>query len=299
MAAVQTEAALLSAPWQRCVFVYGGLACNSLMADFWSDRSPLHEAAHHGRLLQMRSLIAQGFHVDALSMDRVSPLHEACLGGRAACAKFLLENGADVETVSTDGATALFNSCSSGSAACVRLVLQHGASIQPRLLASPMHEAAKRGHAECLQLLLSSGAPIDMELPLAGTPLYSACTARAAACVSLLLLSGADVHGGCGPDSPLHAAVRGGAVSVVDLLLDFGADGCRRNAEGKTPLALASASSAVRAALQTKGPGALSQLCRVRVRQSLGSRRLHRAAGLVLPLSLKDFLLYETSPSGR
>ncbi|XP_034417565.1 ankyrin repeat and SOCS box protein 11 [Cyclopterus lumpus] len=294
MAAVQTEVPLCSQPWQRPLYIYGGLACNSLMADFWSDRTPLHEAAYQGRLLQIRSLIVQGFHVDTLTMDRVSPLHEACLGGHYACAKFLLDNGANVEMVSTDGATPLFNSCSSGSAACVRLMLQRSASIHtPHLLASPVHEAAKKGHRECLELLLSYGADIDMELPVVGTPLYSACMARAAACVRLLLHSGAAVRIGCGQDSPLHAAVRGGGPNVVDILLDFGADECCRNAEGKTPLDLSSANSAVRVGLQKKGPCSLSQLCRFCIRQSLGRSRLHRASGLSLPHSMKDFLLYQ------
>uniref|UniRef100_A0A8C2YYI3 Ankyrin repeat and SOCS box containing 11 n=1 Tax=Cyclopterus lumpus TaxID=8103 RepID=A0A8C2YYI3_CYCLU len=197
----------------------------SCVSDFWSDRTPLHEAAYQGRLLQIRSLIVQGFHVDTLTMDRVSPLHEACLGGHYACAKFLLDNGAN-----------------------------RSASIHtPHLLASPVHEAAKKGHRECLELLLSYGADIDMELPVVGTPLYSACMARAAACVRLLLHSGAAVRIGCGQDSPLHAAVRGGGPNVVDILLDFGADECCRNAEGKTPLDLSSANSAVRVGLQKKG----------------------------------------------
>ncbi|XP_068591659.1 ankyrin repeat and SOCS box protein 11 [Cebidichthys violaceus] len=294
MAAVQTEVSLCLQPWQKPLYIYGGLACNSLMADFWSDRTPLHDAAYQGRLLQLRSLIVQGFHVDTLTMDRVSPLHEACLGGHYACAKFLLDNGANVETVSTDGATPLFNSCSSGSAACVRLLLQHSASIHTHYqLASPIHEAAKKGHRECLELLLSYGAHIDMELPVVGTPLYSACMARAAACVEVLLHSGADVRIGCGQDSPLHAAVRGGGANVVDLLLDFGADECCRNVEGKTPLALSSPNSAVRVALQKKGPCSLSQLCRLCIRRSLGKSRFHRASGLFLPHSMKDFLLYQ------
>lgn len=119
--------------------------------------------------------------------------------------------------MTTDGATPLFNSCSSGNVACVRLILQHSASIHTTyLLASPIHEAAKKGmhihlqeiysykgalylssyfhlssdHRECLELLLSRGAQIDLELPDVGTPLYSACVARAAACVQLLLYSG-------------------------------------------------------------------------------------------------------------
>ncbi|TWW80997.1 Ankyrin repeat and SOCS box protein 11, partial [Takifugu flavidus] len=292
MAAVQTEPSHFSQSWQRPFSIYGGLTCNSLMADSWSDRTPLHDAAYQGRLLTLRTLISQGFHVDTLTMDLVSPLHEACLGGHYACAMFLLENGANVDAVSTDGATPLFNSCSSGSAACVRVLLQHGATLNtPSLLASPIHEAAKQGHTECLDLLLSWGAHADVELPAVGTPLYSACAARAADCAMSLLHSGADVETGCGQDTPLHAAARSGGADIVDLLLDFGADRWSRNPEGKTPLDLSPPNSSVRLVLQKRGPCSLSQLCRFCIRRCLGRSRLHRASSLFLPRSIKDFLL--------
>ncbi|KAM3862390.1 ankyrin repeat and SOCS box protein 11 [Diretmus argenteus] len=285
---------LCSQPWQKPFHIYAGLACNSLMADSWSDTTPLHEAAYQGRLLNLRTLVAQGFHVDMQTLDRVTPLHEACLGGHYACAKFLLDNGANVEAVSTDGTTPLFNACSSGSAACVRLILQHSPTIHITYhLASPIHEAAKKGHKECLELLLSYGAHIDLELPAVGTPLYCACLAQATDCVERLLRSGADVRMGCGQDSPLHAAVRGGEANVVEVLMDFGADGSCRNAEGKTPLDLAAPNSTVRTALQKRGPHSLFHLCRFCIRRSLGGSRLHRASGLFLPHSLKDFLLYQ------
>ncbi|KAM4608296.1 ankyrin repeat and SOCS box protein 11 [Polymixia lowei] len=294
MADVQMETILYSEPWHRPFHIYGGLACNSLMAESWSDRTPLHDAAYQGRLLNLRTLIAQGFHVDWLTMDRVSPLHEACLGGHYACAKFLLDNGANVEAVSTDGATPLFNACRSGSAACVRLILQHSPIVPTTYYpASPIHEAAQKGHRECLELLLCYGAHIDLELPVVGTPLYSACLAQATDCVERLLHSGADVQLGCGQDSPLHAAVQGGGVTVVELLMDYGADGNCRNAEGMTPLDLSTPNSAVRTTLQKRGPCSLSQLCRFCIRRSLGRSRLHRASGLFLPHRLKDFLLYQ------
>lgn len=50
--------------------------------------------------------------------------------------------------ITTDWHTPLFNACVSGSLACVNLLLQHGASPQPKSdLASPIHEAAKRGES--------------------------------------------------------------------------------------------------------------------------------------------------------
>ncbi|KAM6934376.1 ankyrin repeat and SOCS box protein 11 [Xenentodon cancila] len=294
MAAVQTQVSSWSQPRQNPLYIYGGQACNPLMADSLSDRTPLHEAAYQGRLLHLSSLVAQGFHVDTPTMDGVSPLHEACLGGRYACAKFLLDNGANATAVTADGATPLFNSCSSGSAACLRLLLQRGASVHnSHQLASPLHEAAKKDHRECLELLLSCGAPIDMELPDLGTPLYSACRAAASGCVEVLLHSGTNVRAGCGQDRPLHAAVRWGGTKVVELLLDFGADGSCRNSEGKTPLDLSMPNSAVRFVLQKRGPCSLSQLCRFCIRQSLGRSRLHRASSLFLPLRIKDFLFYQ------
>uniref|UniRef100_A0A672ZXN9 Ankyrin repeat and SOCS box protein 11 n=1 Tax=Sphaeramia orbicularis TaxID=375764 RepID=A0A672ZXN9_9TELE len=292
MGDVYTE---LSHDTQRPLHIYRGLACNALMADSWSDRSPLHDAAYQGRLLHLRTLINQGFHVDILTLDSVSPLHEACLGGHYACAKFLLEKGANVDMMSTDGATPLFNSCSSGSVACVELVLQYSSSIHTTCqLASAIHEASKKDHKDCLQLLLLNGAHIDMELPLLGTPLYSACTAQAASCVELLLHSGADVGLGCEQDTPLHAAVRGGGSAIVDLLLDFGADGSCRNAEGKTPLDLALPNSLQLLIFPIcAGPCSLSQLCRLCIRRSLGRNRLHRASSLFLPHSITAFILYQ------
>uniref|UniRef100_A0A8C4XVQ2 Ankyrin repeat and SOCS box containing 11 n=1 Tax=Gopherus evgoodei TaxID=1825980 RepID=A0A8C4XVQ2_9SAUR len=108
----------------------------------WADRSPLHDAAFQGCLLSLKTLIAQGFNVNIVTIDRVSALHEACLGGHVACAKVLLENGAQVNAVTIDGITPLFNACCSGSAACVNMLLEFGGTPQlENHLASPIHEA--------------------------------------------------------------------------------------------------------------------------------------------------------------
>lgn len=53
-----------------------------------------------------------------------------------------------VDGITMDWHTPLFNACVSGSQDCVNLLLQHGASLCPvSELASPIHEAAKRGKA--------------------------------------------------------------------------------------------------------------------------------------------------------
>ncbi|XP_032186246.1 ankyrin repeat and SOCS box protein 11 isoform X1 [Mustela erminea] len=269
--------------------IYGGIS------DCWADRSPLHEAAAQGRLLALKTLIAQGVNVNLVTINRVSSLHEACLGGHVACAKALLEKGAHVNGVTVHGATPLFNACRSGSAACVNVLLEFGAKAQPEVhLASPIHEAVKRGHRECMEILLANNVNIDQELPQLGTPLYVACTYQRVDCVKKLLELGASVDRGQRLDTPLHAAARRSSAEVIHLLADYGAPLKCRNAEGKSALDLATPNSSVEQALLLReGPPALSQLCRLCVRKCLG-RACHQAIReLHLPELLERFLLYQ------
>ncbi|XP_018418566.1 PREDICTED: ankyrin repeat and SOCS box protein 11 [Nanorana parkeri] len=265
----------------------------------WADRSPLHDAAFHGRLLYLKTLIAQimlhrGFNVNLLTIDRVSPVHEACLGGHVSCAKVLLENGACVNVVTVDGITPLYNACRSGSIACVSMLLDYGANPELETqLAFPLHEAIIRGHRECAEMLISYGADIDKELQNSGTPLYLACAHQKASCVRKLLELGADVTHGKLLDTPLHAAARKSSEEIVKLLIDYGANVKSKNMEGKYPIELAAPRSAVeRALLIAEGPASLAQLCRLSIRKLLGTSCLQDVPKLQLPNRLIQFLLY-------
>ncbi|XP_008947150.1 PREDICTED: ankyrin repeat and SOCS box protein 11 isoform X2 [Merops nubicus] len=243
----------------------------------WADRSPLHDAAFQGRLLSLKTLIAQ-----------------ACLGGHVACAKVLLENGAQVNAVTIDGITPLFNACCSGSVACVNMLLEFGAKPQLRShLPSPIHEAVKRGHRECMEILLAHEVDIDQEDLQHGTPLYVACTYQRIDCVKKLLELGANVNLGKRLDTPLHAAARKSSVEVVLLLTDYGANPKCRNAEFKCALDLAIPNSKVeQALLLQEGPASLAQLCRLCIRKHLGRSCLYAVHKLHLPEPLENFLLY-------
>ncbi|XP_058391450.1 ankyrin repeat and SOCS box protein 9 isoform X1 [Diceros bicornis minor] len=270
------------------------LLSNPLMGDFVSDWSPVHEAAIHGRLLSLRNLISQGWAVNLITVDRVSPLHEACLGGHPSCANILLKHGAQVNAVTTDWHTPLFNACVSGSQDCVNLLLQHGASPHPASdLASPIHEAAKRGHVGCVESLAAHGGDIDHYISHLGTPLYLACENQQIACAKKLLESGASVNKGQGLDSPLHAVARASNGELARLLMDFGADTQARNTEGKRPLELVPPESPLtQLFLQREGPPSLMQLCRLRIRKCLGIQQHQKITRLVLPEELKRFLLH-------
>ncbi|XP_031436809.1 ankyrin repeat and SOCS box protein 11 [Clupea harengus] len=292
MAAVQTETCCWNTPWDRGFHLYKQRPYNPLMDGLWSDWTPLHEAALQGRLLLLRTLLSQRFSACSSTVNGVTALHEACAGGHLGCAKTLLEYGADADAVTIDGATPLFNACCSGNPALVSLILKHSSAPHPaHLLASPIHEAAKRGHITCVELLLANGVNVDLELE-AGTPLYCACETQRTDCVHTLLLLGADVNRGRGLDTPLHAAARVGGAREVELLLEHGADGNCRNSEGKRAVELAEQHSEERLILQSAGPCSLSQLCRQCIRRSLGQHRLNRTHALYLPNSLHNYLLY-------
>ncbi|XP_040421975.1 ankyrin repeat and SOCS box protein 11 [Cygnus olor] len=283
----------LTAVKGRCA-PYGNYICHTFQGGSWADRSPLHDAAFQGRLLSLKTLIAQGFNVNLVTTDRVSALHEACLGGHVACAKLLLENGAQVNAATIDGITPLFNACCSGSVACVNMLLEFGA--KPQLgnhLASPIYEAVKRGHRECMEVLLAHEVDIDQEDLQHGTPLYVACTYQRTDCVKKLLELGANVNAGKRLDSPLHAAATKSSVEIVVLLADYGANLKGRNADFKCALDLAVPNSKIEQALLLReGPASLAQLCRLCIRKHLGRSCLYAVPKLHLPEPLENFLLY-------
>uniref|UniRef100_A0A803SUK0 Ankyrin repeat and SOCS box containing 5 n=1 Tax=Anolis carolinensis TaxID=28377 RepID=A0A803SUK0_ANOCA len=135
----------------------------------WADRSPLHEAASQGRLLSLKTLIAQGYNVDALTIDQVTPLHEACLGDHVGCARLLLEAGANVSIISSctsyaelwPGSTSSFlvlghcrHLCRCRKGTCANV--QKG-----KFLETPLHAAARQSNPEIISMLLDFGADIN------------------------------------------------------------------------------------------------------------------------------------------
>ncbi len=84
---------------------------------FWADRTALHEAASHGRALQLKQLIESGSSVNMVTVDNITPLHEACIKAHPNCARLLLEAGAQVVNLHGSDPT----SCGGPNPACVDL----------------------------------------------------------------------------------------------------------------------------------------------------------------------------------
>ncbi|XP_040043291.1 ankyrin repeat and SOCS box protein 5b [Gasterosteus aculeatus] len=273
-------------------------ACWGIMTSqgSWADRSPLHEAASQGRLLALRTLLAQGYHANIVTIDHVTPLHEACLLGHVACVRALLNAGANVNSATIDGVTPLYNCCASGSVGCLELLLQNGAHTHtPHThFPSALHEACKRGNSQCVESLLSHGADPDHEVSHLGTPLYMSCLHQHTACSKILLHRGADVNVGKGSESPLHATARLDIAEQVLVLLDYGANVNIRDDNDQRPVELAPAGGKTQQLLQTfeGGPRSLCQLCRLQIRILIGRSRLKLLPLLPLPTLLTDYLAH-------
>ncbi|XP_034080414.1 ankyrin repeat and SOCS box protein 5b [Gymnodraco acuticeps] len=260
----------------------------------WADRSPLHEAASQGRLLALRTLLAQGYHANIVTIDHVTPLHEACLSGNVACVRALINANANVNAATIDGVTPLYNCCVSGSVGCMELLLQNGAHTQTSHTHFPsaLHEACKRGNTTCVASLLSHGADPDYERSHLGSPLYISCLHGHTACSKVLLQSGANVNVGQEGNSPLHAAVRQDSADQVSLLLDYGADVNIRDSNHQRPVEIAPTAGKTQQLLLTfeVAPRSLCQLCRLQIRNLIGRSRLKLLPLLPLPPLLTHYL---------
>ncbi|XP_060951043.1 ankyrin repeat and SOCS box protein 5-like [Limanda limanda] len=260
----------------------------------WADCSPLHEAACQGRLLALRTLLAQGYHANIITFDHVTPLHEACLSGHVACVRALINAGANVNAATINGATPLYNCCVSGSVSCMELLLQNGAHTHTSHTHFPsaLHEACKRGSSECVESLLTHGADPDYEVSHLGSPLYMSCLHQHTACSKILLHRGANVNVGREGDSPLHAAVRQDDTDQVSLLFDYGADVNLRDSNNQRPVELAPQGGKTQQLLQSfeASPRSLYQLCRIQIRNLIGRSRLKDLPSLPLPSLLTHYL---------
>jgi ankyrin repeat protein len=104
----------------------------------------------------VRVLVEGGAEVNAQALDDNlnTPLHYAAHEGRVAVASYLLQHGADARLRNRSGLTALMCACSSGHAGVADLLLHRtegGATVdmtEPKRSYTALHFAALEGHAE-------------------------------------------------------------------------------------------------------------------------------------------------------
>ncbi|XP_063068663.1 ankyrin repeat and SOCS box protein 13-like [Engraulis encrasicolus] len=272
--------------------------CIIMDIDISADSTPMHEAAHRGRVLALKQLIDNGDPVNIVTVDNATPLHDACIHGNPHCVRLLLQAGAQIDVRNIHGSTALCHACAVGSVACVMLLLEYGAKINPTLTAltaTPLHEACNKGNSELVRLLIGRGAQLETYDIHTGSPLHTACAKGHTECAFELLNAGADVTASNFHTTALHHAARSGSADLIELLMEFGGDLYASDTKNKRPLDYTAPNSPARLTLAQylNAPLSLQQLCRIRVRRTLGTRALEVLPQLGLCRLILDYLCYK------
>jgi len=234
--------------------------------------TPLQYAAEHGNLQVARSLIAAGARVNEKGGAGRTPLHFA-LVGRFDMMRLLIEKGADVNLRDNDGASPLDDAVWGGSLDAAAMLLAHGAHLdEPETMtgATPLNEAAFRGHTELLRYLLRFRPDVTIADNRGFTPLQNAIrlgredsalllldaepaaqrtsqflgnTMEAAIAKDQASLADALLRAGLPVNQPLpsgytalDAAAFAGASKSVRILLAIGADPNAPGKDGSTPI---------------------------------------------------------------
>jgi len=166
----------------------------------WGARpaeAPVADAAMHGDLAEVRSLLSAGADVNAAHGDGMTALHWAAEGGDAELAEVLLVAGANVGAVTRLGEyTPLHIASRRGRIDVARQLLEAGAAVDAVTstgAVTALHFAAASGVVDVVTVLLDHGAKIDaVETARGQTPLMFAASAGRTQAVRALLGAGAD-----------------------------------------------------------------------------------------------------------
>ncbi len=189
----------------------------------------LLQAVRDGDLESIKLQIVNGADVNALVDNMFRAVAHPGAGDRVAIVRYLLENGADPHLPAYDHGSALDLWAYEGDASVVQVLLEHGADPNLGTAPSgetPLHYATSIGHksgaAECVKLLLEAGADPNR--------------AANVGIETTAYMRDICVRG----ETPLHRAAIHGDETMIQHLLDHGADPSIKDAHGESPLCWAS-----------------------------------------------------------
>jgi ankyrin repeat protein len=200
----------------------------------------------HSSEAMVRLLLDAGADIFASCGCWGTVLYRAAKYGTASTVQLLLQRGAVAAIAKPDGDTPLHGAASQGSAATVRLLLEASLNIEAtdNMGETPLHRATYYGNAENVEALLRWGANVGATDRLGYTPLHLAVKywegSGASEAVAHRILHLAPRADGtrwkgteqCVPSCRFVAFPE----TIVDLLLDAGADIMATNDDNTNPL---------------------------------------------------------------
>ncbi|XP_045148616.1 B-cell lymphoma 3 protein [Echinops telfairi] len=213
--------------------------------------TPLHIAVVQGNLPVINRLVNLFQHgareLDTYNNLRQTPLHLAVITTLPSVVRLLVMAGASPMALDRHGQTAVHLACEHRSPTCLRALLDSAAPGTVDLEArnydglTALHVAVNTECHEAVLLLLERGADIDaMDIKSGRSPLIHAVENNSLSVVQLLLQHGANVNAQMySGSSALHSASGRGLLPLVRTLVRSGADSGLKNCHNDTPLMVA------------------------------------------------------------
>lgn len=229
----------------------------------------LLDAARHGRLSIITSLVDSGVPVDSPGDAGETALMAAAGAGQTSAVELLLSLGASVTARMEDhlgkasstrglasGGGAAHAAAAAGSHEVLTMLVERNETVAhtcDSLGNSPLHVACIHGQAAAAHLCLARDVEIDERNDAGCTPLALAASHGSVEAVRLCLEKGASVDAvDVEANTPLHRACVYDHAPVAAALLDAGANLYQTNARGASPIELGASHPAVRELLRER-----------------------------------------------
>lgn len=225
------------------------------------QRKRFLEVVAKGDLAEVMDCLNAGADVASKNSLGQTPTYVAASNGFHHVLTLLLERGANANDVALDGTTPLHAASENNHERAARILLKYNARPDVMALSgyTPLHLAAKYGHNEVVSTLLSARAKYDFPVrDTTTTALLLACIAGHSSVVEMLLDAGADPQAeDAEGNTPLHFTSRDGNYRATYLLLTAGADPDMPNEHDQTAFDMAEehGHSHVQYLLETNGMG--------------------------------------------
>ncbi|XP_040210010.1 ankyrin repeat domain-containing protein 29 isoform X2 [Rana temporaria] len=194
-------------------------------------------ASYGGHTQCVRELVLHGADINLQRESGATALFFAAQQGHDEIVKFLFEFGASTEFITRDGGTALLAACQHGHAKVVETLLKNGANIHDQLFdgATSLFMAAQGGYVDVIRLLLTYGAKANQPRQDGTSALFKAAAKGFSDVIEELLKFSPTLGVLKNGSTALHAAVLGGSIKSVALLLEAGANPSMRNKANELP----------------------------------------------------------------
>lgn len=227
----------------------------------------IHKAALSNNLDMLEASLHEGESLDAVNRCGDTALHLAAELGHEKILKALIDLGASLNMTNSQGRTALDTALLAQRNQAANLLIQYGSSSSlltnilrkdtegvnnelrhgknPNITVSGygtlLHVAAKYSSTEIVEILLAFRAEVNAKSQVGETPLNLAAERGDLSIVQLLIENGAEYIYQHPNTTPLHSAVSKGHIDVVKYLIEHGAKVNARDKfpTGHTPLYLA------------------------------------------------------------